>query len=281
MAVTYSILIKYAYTMTQNDQNICYACFTNEKKLLRPCNNTLCTARLCEDCLMKQYSTKNIKCGICRSPFSVTQISEEFDASECCSWYTKFFYMFFMMIGGLVGLVLLALARTVTNPWVQCEKNVSPCDDGAMGLIIFTLLFALMYFQFPLCHDADCSRGIPGRCCKYNIFCWFTNKNKIKHKSYLTMAIMYFFACMLILLAHGIGYPIVKSVYGYDLPFTWRSSLAGFVVYFIIIGFILVGLIIFGIGYCIYSNTRNNFSGRKEIIGVIVDMESENAILTQ
>lgn len=85
---------------------------------------------------------------------------------------------------------------------------------------------------------------------------------------------------MLIVIAHLIGNPIIKSVYGMNVPFTWRTSLAGLVVYYIIIGVFLVILIIGLIFRCIYIITIESFSTQKEFLGVVVEpSEKENLVM--
>ena len=268
--------------MTENNEDSCYICLTNEKNLRRPCGNTQCTARICFECITKQYQTENKKCGICQSAIVKTE-NKKFDLSTCCEWYIKLFYILFMTIGGSIGLVLLALGRTVTTPWIECgPPDKTPCDSlGAGWLIFFVLVFSLMFWQFPLCYMTNTKNDKLFYCWKYNIFCCKSIKNKIRYKSYITMAIMYVIACLLILLAHLIGYPIVKSLFGHNLPFSWRSCVAGMLVYCIIVGFIILCLIIFGTVRCIYRSTVDNFSAVETDFGVIVDMESESAVLTQ
>ena len=63
------------------------------------------------------------------------------------------------------------------------------------------------------------------------------------------MAFMLLFSWLFVIFAHIIGYPIIKYIYNKDDFFTWRTSLAGFIVYYIIIASILVFSIIF---CCIY-----------------------------
>lgn len=63
----------------------------------------------------------------------------------------------------------------------------------------------------------------------------------------------------LIVLAHLIGHPIVKSLFGKDVFYTWRTSLAGIIVYTIIIVVGLIGLTIYSIGRCLLIDAQERF----------------------
>lgn len=188
--------------MTEIYKDLCYACYTTEKELYRPCNNSLCNARICGDCIIKQTQNPGItsnNCGICRNPIVITR-TNVFDAGSCFGWYLKLIYLkliylMVMMIGGPIGLVFLALGK-IPSPWIECMKNgkdVSPCDGGGIGLIFFTLFtFIPVYFQLPLCYlgPTQATDNKKWFCCKYNIFRCLTAAKETKNKSYITMGIM-------------------------------------------------------------------------------------------
>ncbi len=74
------------------------------------------------------------------------------------------------------------------------------------------------------------------------------------------MAILFSIVILIVSLAHIIGYPIIKFIFNRDDFFTWRTSLAGLVVYYIILGIILLIIIIAKSAPAIYNCTIEKFS---------------------
>lgn len=251
-----------------------------EGKLVRPCDNPQCSGRVHPECAKTQYqsnnkSKSNKKCGNCTKPIVVKRTTK-FNKNKCCGAYAKIFFVAFMIIIGSPAITILALGKTITTKWVQCNPNIHPCDDGAVGTILFSLLFILLFWQFPrCCFEKGC-------CWKYDIFCYGDLRSRIGYKPYLTMIIMYLISAGLIVLAHCIGYPIVKSMFGMDVFFTWRTSLAGFIVYSIVVATLVIGLIVCAIGGNIYECTMKEFSEPEIIYGVtIINDETERTGLIQ
>lgn len=250
--------------MTNNTQNICYVCLDTEKRdpLVKPCSTLNCSAVAHDICIEQQYQSENLKCGICRAPV-IKNSNRVFNTKKCCISYIKLLYTMFMVIGGSILLILLSLGTTVKS-FVLCgdHKEVHPCDTGAIGTILLTLPYILLFFQ------------IPWGCCRYNIFCCL--KDKPKYKPYLTMGIMFFVSSLLILLAHGIGYPIIKHMFGMDVFFTWRTSLAGTIVYAIIIGTILICSIVLCVIQNIHKATTYKFTETEVNYGTLVEVPQTN-----
>ena len=251
--------------MDNPNQNTCYICLYPGDNLLRPCVNTRCKGRVHRECIALQYTSDNTKCGICRSNIFVNDNNtKKFDTNTCCKQYLKIIYNVFIIIVGSISIILLALGKTLAS-WTDCEYGSSdPCDGPAVGTIFFTIPLVILFWQFPMC----C-------CCKYNIFCCGSLKQRINHKSYITMGILFLVAIGLVVLAHVIGYPIIKYMFDKDEFFTWRTSTAGFVVYCILVGFGVLCLIIFGILYCTYANTIEMFSVYEEEYGVVLTDDLE------
>ena len=90
---------------------------------------------------------------------------------------------------------------------------------------------------------------------------------------------MFLIANTLIFVAHGIGYPIIRFYFHKDEFFTWRTSLAGFVVYTIIIVSGLIVLAIWRIYNCVEDNARKYY-GELEY-GVHVEGEDEDKIIEE
>ena len=136
-------------TMTNSANLSCYACLEIKDRMVRPCTNDKCNARICKKCIGRQVVTNNKKCGICRSPILVTST---INYGKCCESYFKVIYVLFMFTVGSSLLFLNALGKTVATGIVRCydstSKNyISPCDDGAVGTIFFVSLFIGIYLQ--------------------------------------------------------------------------------------------------------------------------------------
>jgi sterol desaturase/sphingolipid hydroxylase (fatty acid hydroxylase superfamily) len=131
--------------------------------------------------------------------------------------------------------------------------------------IVIVLVFLMMFWQGHMC--VLFLDGV--RWCKYDIFCCGDLREKLKFKTYLTMTIMLCISNGLIFIAHIFGYFVVKNIFGMDVFYTWRTSLAGFIIYIIII---VCGLIAFGLwklyGYMI-NVVDENFSD--DVYGVVIE----------
>ncbi len=258
----------------------CYACKQMKHHVVKPCKTPNCSARICRECIKIQVATyDNKKCGVCTKPVVVTR-KGEINYNKCLEAYIKIFYVLFMFVIGPIITFLNALGKTINIRWVNCNPNVSPCDDGAVGTIFFVVLFIIPIWQGHLfqccckCRCGDCGCR-PNKCCRYDIFCYEPLRNKLKYKSYLTILIMFFISNALIVLAHCLGQPIIKSLFNNDDFYTWRTSLAGFILYTGIIAFGFIIVLIYGIYRCLMDDAKQKFTDVE--YGVVV--HDENTIL--
>ncbi len=239
---------------------VCYACLEMKDNMVKPCDTKSCKARLCSECIKKQVDTNNDKCGICRNPIVIKR--GEFNRTKFCKKLAKISYFWFLIVFGSAFTFLMALGNILQNPLVRCISFVEcnnksmcdynmkrPCDDGSMVTLISTIPFILLFSQG---HFINCCCNDP-KFWKYNIFCCGNLREKLRFKSYLTMTIMFFVSNGLIVVAHLIGKPLIKDKFNIDNTFTWRTSLAGFVVYAIIIAIIIVLYLIYKIGTVIFE----------------------------
>lgn len=240
-------------TNNENNNYICYICLQSTGNFVRPCDNTKCSARCHRECIATQISYNNAKCGVCKQHIvkKPGEINRKKCWGMCCYNFIKVLYDLCMLTIGSIIVFLMALGKTITVPWVNCGK-VSPCDDGAVGTIFFVVPFLAMFWQFRLC---KCE----GKCCVYHIFICESIKHRMKCKSRLTIFIMFLIANMLVFVAHGIGYPIIRFYFHKDEFFTWRTSLAGFVIYAIIIAAGLICFVIYCIYYCIEDHAMRTY----------------------
>jgi hypothetical protein len=273
--------------------NKCYVCFSEVGQLLRPCVNQNCNARICKECLVKQVKIRNEnsrKCGICRENIAVRK--GPVNKYRCFEKYLKVFYVWFMLLGGSVLTFLNAFGKSVGWHLIDCGYvKEGPCDSGLAGTFFLTIPFLMIFWQghiFEGCGRYDrhlCCNcyGSFNFCCakgkgywRYNIFCCGNLKKTLKYKSYITMFVMFLFANSLITIAHCIGYPIILHQFSKDEFYTWRTSLAGFVVYIIAIATGLLSWLIYGIYKCLLWNAENQFS--EDEYGVVV-IENETTTL--
>jgi len=268
--------------MTDNDESECGICMVQKKQLVRPCANTRCAGRVCDECLKTQYLQTNKKCGFCRENIVVNKKNKNFNVDRCCRSFTKAIYTILITFVGTIGIILLALGKSIMS-WTPCPNSGKLCDSGGIGTVFLVLPFAVAYYQFPIWYRKGFDYECCCRCCcrSYNIFCCESLKNKIKYKSYVTMGILFLISVSLVLLAHAIGHPIVKNIFGIDMPFTWRSSMAGLIIYYIIIVCAMGCWIIYTTVRCICRVTEEHFSEPITTFGVIVDDESEQSRLIQ
>ena len=252
--------------MTENDPHICYICLQPHNESFRPCDNELCTARVHQACLKQQYGTFAKECGNCRNPIIINK-NKIFNNEQCCITYLKIFYMMFMFLFGSASIVFLAIGKTINYDFSSSPKCFN-CNVADIIFIFFWLTpFILMFWQFPerFCGTCWC-------CCnqwEYDIFQYITNR-KIKYKYYITMLIMYFISVLLVFVSHAIGALVLKVMYDIDEFFTMRTSFAGIMVYYIIIGAGLVILSLFSLGKYIYGMTHENFTNEVLEFGVVV-----------
>lgn len=264
---------------SDNDTMTCYVCQSPESDmntLIKPCDNPKCTGRLHITCATEQliHNSNNSnnnsnakKCGNCQNPITI-KTKKKFNSTRCCSQLLKSIFTVVMILIGTFSPIIIALGTTITH-WIDCESTkIKPCDTGGVGVVFYSLPFAFAFWQFPQC----C-------CCKYNIFCWFPSKDKIRWKSYLTMIIISIISNCLVAFAHVIGNPIVKSMFNMDVPFTWRTSLAGFIVYTLGLAFVLLILAIYNISHCIINCVEEQFSETildlDTIDDTLIDMQIE------
>jgi hypothetical protein len=234
-----------------NNPDHCYICLATVGELVRPCINPLCKARIHFDCVKTQYLLNNEKCGVCSSPLALKE-TRKLNKEKCCREYAKVFFVTLMMIMGFITIPALALGQTTAN-WTKCTfgSNYKGSCEGVFTFVI-SLFFFVPFLQFPHCRKT-CGCRTPN----YNIFCCYDWRSRIKYKSYFTMLILFFVSCLLIFLAHCIGYFVIKYILSKDVVFfTSETSLVGFIVY----GILLVVSFIGFIGYNVYLYSMDRFS---------------------
>jgi hypothetical protein len=221
--------------------------------MVRPCNNNNCSARVCKQCIKEQVNADNKICGNCRQPIIIKK--GNFNILKCSIQYLKVIYTILLLLGGTILTFLNALGKTSVAKLNMCDNAFKPCDSGMLGVIALTIPFLFLFWQGHLWKC--CISG--SKCCIYDIFCYGDLRRTLKYKSYLTMTIMLFVSNLLIMFSHFIGYPIIKYYFHKDDFYTWRTSLAGYIIYIIIIAIIFIGWILYKIGECMFYDAEEKY----------------------
>lgn len=263
---------------SSSDKPNCYICKGTDGILVRPCTNSKCNARAHRACISQQVlktkSKNNDKCACSNKIAQTSKVNRKMCWSVCCYNLAKLLSFIFLFFGSMLSVVLMALGNTITMEWIKCQNGkVSPCDDGAAGTIFFSFLFFPLFLQF------HCKDNYGDKCCSYNIFRRCGIENKVPHKSKLTMLIMLLITHGLIFLAHCIGHPIIKYYFHKDVFFTWRTSLAGFIVYSMIIALALIVWTTYCIYFCVEDCAARSFAEVEYGVEVKEIEESEDSPL--
>ena len=225
-----------------NSEEVCYICLSNNGDLITPCQQ--CKKPVHKDCIEEQINHDS-RCGNCRNNLPVIQ-KREIQWSKCCIDFGKVLYLIWFHIFTLIGLQLLALGKTIIN-W----------EEGAIATIFIVFPFA-GFFQYP-------------PCCYYDMFFWRRDEtdrtnNYKSRRSYITILGVMIFEIIIIVIAHGIGHPIILFLFGIDEFFTWRTSLAGLISIYILVATGLIILCIGAVGCCIKDCIKDSYSSTTTVL---------------
>lgn len=132
----------------------------------------------------------------------------------------KIFYLIFMLMLCPISSVLLVYGKNIVQP-VNCTSDftIHSCLYSTLD-VGFSIFYILLYYQAHIFNEFGCCR-IP----KYHIFkC--NELSHMKHKTYVTIFVMYLLSNNFIILAHVIGWFILKY-FDIDEFFTYKTSLMG------------------------------------------------------
>jgi hypothetical protein len=253
------IVEEYLERMKKKDKkrDKCYICLSkhDKKNMINPC--LTCKKPIHKDCIQRQLDYNNKRCGNCRADLPVIE-NKKFNTNNCCkdTWWGILGLILNIINIGSVCLMAFGLSL---QDWINGIPNN---DRGHYIVFLVVALFPfLSTLQFP-------------PCCYYHIFPWFkirylfkcrfgietngdeddedgensddgqdVNVRERRHigKSYLTTFIIIFIECCILLIAHGLGYPIMVYLFNENKFFTWHTSLAGLCILYSIT---LVGILI-------------------------------------
>ena len=192
----------------------CYICLSSKEPLVYPCKQ--CHAPVHEDCIQKQidYDTK---CGTCKKNLPLKE-QKTLNTQGCYRDIGLLFLSIFFFAYQIVGINLLIVGSGIGNNDFNIES-----------------IFSMMLYM-PMMFLLQCPPWF-----HYNLFFWeedYYNENL--KKSVLTIIGIIILEPIVIMFGHGVGYPIVRYMFGYDEFFTWRTSMAGGVVVYAILIFLSI-----------------------------------------
>lgn len=261
---------KYKKKKKSKPKDKCYICLSkhNRKNMIYPCS--ICKKPIHKDCVQSQLDYDK-RCGNCRTDLPILE-NKKFNTKNCCkdTWWCISGIILNIINIGIICLMALGLSLL---EWIN--GNYEHADY--IGFIFLSIFPFIITIQFPPCcyyHIFPCFRlqNLFKNYCNIqlneneiddnetnesSLICSHTKMRKHIGKSYLTIIIIIFFECCVLLLAHGIGYPIMIYLFNENKFFTWPTCLAGLSVLYIIIigGSLIITPIYWTIKYIIKSYT--------------------------
>ncbi len=205
--------------------------------------------------LSEQYKSDKLECGyqINIEGFKSSNFNEKkFNAIKCLKFYLGILFTFLMTIGGSIITIIFSLGKTINASNCSGEIEKIPDRCGGAIIIISTSISSPLIFLF---------WQFPPSCCRYNIFCCMPKMKNTKNRAYLTMILLLLVSNMLVTLAHALGYPCLLLYYEYNSldSFTYKTSFAGFILYYIITFCMLAIFGIYVLLEKIYRCTKKRF----------------------
>lgn len=196
----------------------CYVCLNEEGVLVRPCGNEKCTARIHEACLAKQCQS-NRKCGLCRDDVIITT-TINFKKESCFETYmVRLFFIFIYP----TSIFLLSMGQTLP---IACRSlNDYHCDKGLLqGQLLYYIIFPVFTFAAIICYYCT---ALGDRINYYT--------QDLYQKTKIGFCLITWLGTLsLVMIAHGIGYLIIKWGFEIDEFLTWRTVSAGYTIYCLI-----------------------------------------------
>lgn len=231
---------------------MCSVCKSNNSanKLVKPCTNDSCYARVHEECIVNWTKQGYVVCNVCHQRLAMYEYTT-FNFKDCCGMFVRFFTTFLIMLCSPASLFFLLEGKTI-NCMIQ-----HACPDIENTLAYF--------FGISLIIGSSISYGSLFFCCTipYECDCFFDKVKYDEDKHYKAALIICGLWHLLLLLFHLFGIPVIKFIFNDTDYFTIKTSIAGLVVCAIITALIALGSLIF----CLYFYLKKRFSETKIIVG--------------
>ena len=218
------------YESINND--ICCRCNKPGSKLVSPCGNNDCDARIHKKCIIKQIEENNHACLKCSQPVISNKVNK-LDLNECCVILLRIFSVIFLYIVGLATPPLLMFGSVI---------NGQPTSDGVSKSYVFSIILSIIidgaFITIFGAIDMDS---------------FYFNRNQDLYLCTKVVAI--FTIDGIILFCHFIGFFVMKYYFDSGNHFDPASFISGLVVTLVIL---IIGLIICGIIYGCYLLYNKN-----------------------
>lgn len=205
---------------------LCYICLSGGTELVRPCANSVCTARTHRDCLMTQFNFNNKNCGNCFQPIFITKNLPN-------KYYSRTVHKFTILIMGLAIVFFLAYISTAFASLLGCYDSaiVSQLDminvlATACSLFFSTFLNHIFLF---LCGNSlfvSISRKL--------------DRSGIIQTPSVVLVIIY----LLIVFVHMVGFCSIEC-------FTCNVFIIGLIIYLLGVFLAIAIILLYGLHICI------------------------------
>lgn len=232
----------------------CYVCTGEEGVLVRPCQNDKCSARVHETCLEKQCQNDK-KCGNCRENVIIIATGK-FELVSCLETF-----ILRTLLTSVYPILLFLL--TMGNSLIICND----CSKGFLQGQLFyyvmspivTVMITILYYCSSFGDKINALHHVQK----------FKQGDKLLKTFYIIL--FYLVSVVLVMAAHGIGYPILKQHFEIDEFFTWRTASAGYGIYCVIGALLLLCYTIINIIIYCYQSVKDDFYQTETKFGVLID----------
>jgi len=238
----------------------CYIC-SKPDDLMRSCVNPECTGFAHSECIRNRYLTDK-KCGCCNSDIIVHN-KTEFDVGGCLMSYIERIYFLFLILCGPASVYLLIVGKTLVTIGRGNPSGSQIISAEVAFFIIYAFVLSMVYMSFFMSFIFEnCENRDPN-------YCPLIRNNLLKTTG------VYIILYALVILTHGIGYPIIKYGFGFDEFLTCKTFTAGFVVYLMIATVALISCCSYLFIQCNYKSVIKDFSQTKQEFGVVIEESAE------
>lgn len=241
------------------EEDICYICHgphNKKEELVMPCDQ--CNAYVHMKCIQEQLEKKDYNCGNCRKKFETTT-KKQFDRTRCLNGCGYGMIIVIMAIINCIGLPLLYLGSSITDfGWIQF---------AALLLLVPPVVYTTTHHSQCCCAwywTVPCWRWYTVCVTESSCICTgYGMQDFTKKMNVIQLVVTVAIEIVIVVSGHLIGNPILIWLYDIDEWFTWRTGLAGLVVWYIVLTTLLI--IYFGC-YCLALCFIDHYSEQTVVI---------------
>lgn len=225
-------------------KDICYQCQKEDFRLIKPCDNPDCEARIHEQCLKKQIEEGNDKCDKCKQNIVITKV-EKFRLGICCTNTFTPFLAIIIFILGAISPGLLIFGTTVAN------KNELPSNNGwVVAVILVSVLSGLIGLGNVLLMGIILTDSKKD----WINYARIIDVKYIKYNS-LTISLILIINYVTILICHLLGFLILKFIFHYENLFNYKTFTVGFIFIILLMISLFIIWTIINCSKCLYRSS--------------------------